>query len=91
MDQIRTDAEQFDVVLAVVVDHPLQGGEVVRGHLRQPFRDRVALHEASDVRVGCADVEAGIADGHRGPPLDFLFAIFGFLKSALVSFTVILQ
>ena len=67
-DQIRTDAEQLDVVLAVVVDHLLQRGQIVRGHLRQFLRGRVPLHDAADICVGCADVEAGVADGHRGPP-----------------------
>ena len=63
-DQIRADSEQFDVVLAVVVDHLFQRGKIVRGHFRKLFWGRVALHEAADVCVGCADVEAGIADGH---------------------------
>ena len=63
-DQIRADAEQLDVVLAVVVDHLLQRGQIMRGHLRQLLRGRVALHNAAYIGVWCADVEAGIADGH---------------------------
>ena len=63
-DQVRADTEQFDVVLAVIVDHFFQRSQIVRGHFRQLFRGRVALHDTADVCVGCADVEAGIADGH---------------------------
>lgn len=85
-DQIRADAEQFDIVFAVVVDHLLQRGEVVCGHFRQLLRGRVALHHAADIRVGCADVEAGIADGYRGSSfrsefpmeLDYCITFFSF-------------
>ena len=67
-DQIRADSEQFDVVLAVVVDHPLQRGKIVLGHLRQLLRGCVPLHDAADVCVWCADVQTGIADGHGDSP-----------------------
>ena len=67
-NQIRTDSEQSDVVLAVVFDHPFQRGEVVRGHLRQHFRGRVFLHKPADVCVRGAVVQTGIADGHISLP-----------------------
>ena len=72
-DQVRADAEQSDIVLAVVVDHLLQRGQIMRGHLRQLFRVRIALHDTADIGVGCADVEAGIADGHFILPSQFSY------------------
>ena len=65
-DQVRADAEQLDIVLAVVVDHLLQRGQIMCGHFRQLLRGRVALHDAADVGVRCADIQAGIAYAHRG-------------------------
>ncbi|MPN21455.1 hypothetical protein SDC9_168834 [bioreactor metagenome] len=93
-DQIRADAEQFDAVLAVVVDHLFQRGQIIRGHFRQFLWGCVALRDAADVCVGCADVQTGIADGHGDSPFvqssrwNSITALY-FL--ALVSFAVILQ
>ena len=64
-DQIRTDAVEVDVIGDVVIDYPLQRLQIMRGHFRQLFRGRVFLHDAAYVCMRGADVQAGVADGHR--------------------------